>query len=895
MAERAYPPVAALRVPAALLALVSFGAAEPAQCPPARAADAPERRIALAAGTFAAGSPPQLPPDWLDPGRGDSVYALVHFSCAAAMRAGRRALERDIPGALGLDVASPGTVVFRLPRASLSAAAEVAGVDWIGIYHPGYKLSAALGALDERAEPGPPRERELAVTLFQPESLRAAEERLRALGLQVIGRVEAPHRKTLMARGSDLDPAALLALAREPAVRFIETAPRYRTLNSNTSPVLQGGSVSEGTPYWSAGVRGAGQSLAVMDSGLDVDTPWFAHTLADAGVPGPQHRKVFSYAAWGGGTIGTCACVNISPLPGQRFSFSHGTLTAANTLANRRDLGLSDVVDGMAPDARIHFQDIGNSSGTQGTCDTGALYPPVDLRLPFQDAYDRGSRVHSNSWGSALGDAYTVAAADVDQFLWMHPDFSVLFAAGDCGPASTSGCARTGSATIGAPATAKNDVTVGAAEQDPKQEEVAGFSSRGPETVGSGRIGPTLTMIGADTARAHSFASVNGAQDLGSDCRFASGDCDIGGAVAASCIVFGMQGTSYATSFAAGALLLIRDYLARGFFPSGTPRPEDTFIDPSGPLLKALLLQGSVFMSGAGAGADRLNNDQGYGRVQLTQALPLAGDPRTPPGLALWDRALSRGLDETLPARQHRFEVRDTSREVRVTLAYYDPPSSAGTAGSLINDLSLSVTDPNGNRYLGNSFSGAFSIRNGGQEDLRNPTEMVVIAPADLLAGIYTATIAVGSGGVSQPHPVLGGQPYALAASGGIVQLADPAGGLGSVPGDAQAPGTPLTVALDGDGVRLEWGPSCLDQDYIVYRGELAELPLSWTSQAGVLAPSTGGLNGARDDTPGPASYYFVAPTDGAFEGSYGRGSSGAERPQSAHSPYARTLERCDP
>jgi len=173
-------------------------------------------------------------------------------------------------------------------------------------------------------------------------------------------------------------------------------------------------------------------------------------------------------------------------------------------------------------------------------------------------------------------------------------------------------------------------------------------------------------------------------------------------------------------------------------------------------------------MSGSGTGGARFNNDQGYGRVVLTNTLPLAGNPQTPSGLLLWDVARQLGLDAVTPSRKHPFEVVDTNREVRITLAWYDAPSAAGTDGSLVNDLSLEVTDPQGNLYRGNDFSGAFSVVNGVDEDVQNPTEMVVIAPQQLVAGTYTATVKVGAAGVNVSHPEFGGQPYALVASGGI-------------------------------------------------------------------------------------------------------------------------------
>ena len=57
----------------------------------------------------------------------------------------------------------------------------------------------------------------------------------------------------------------------------------------------------------------------------------------------------------------------------------------------------------------------------------------------FQHHYDLGARIHSNSWGNAPGpdptdqNIYDSGSQDVDQFMWDHKDFLILFAAGNSG------------------------------------------------------------------------------------------------------------------------------------------------------------------------------------------------------------------------------------------------------------------------------------------------------------------------------------------------------------------------------------------------------------------------------------------------------------------------------
>jgi WD40 repeat protein len=103
--------------------------------------------------------------------------------------------------------------------------------------------------------------------------------------------------------------------------------------------------------------------------------------------------------------------------------------------------------------------------------------------------------------------------------------------------------------------------------------------------------------------------------------------------------------------------------------------------------------------------------------------------------------------------------------------------------------------------------------------------------------------------------------------------------GAGSVPVDALLPGTPLRIERGLEGaLELTWGASCNagDTDFAVYEGQLG-LPGSHTPRT----CGTGGTATWTLDTPGAGNrYYIVVPLNAAFEGSHGRDSGGAERPQ---------------
>src|SRR6185436_11195897 len=88
---------------------------------------------------------------------------------------------------------------------------------------------------------------------------------------------------------------------------------------------------------------------------------------------------------------------------------------------------------------------------------------PSDLNQLYQQAYNAGARVHSNSWGSAVAGDYTTSSVQSDNFMWNHRDMLITFSAGNEGIDSNSDGVIDND-SIGAPGTAKNVLTVGASE-----------------------------------------------------------------------------------------------------------------------------------------------------------------------------------------------------------------------------------------------------------------------------------------------------------------------------------------------------------------------------------------------------------------------------------------------
>ena len=113
----------------------------------------------------------------------------------------------------------------------------------------------------------------------------------------------------------------------------------------------------------------------------------------------------------------------------------------------------------------------------------------------------------------------------------------------------------------------------------------------------------------------------------------------------------------------------------------------------------------------------------------------------------------------------------------------------------------------------------------------------------------------------------------------------------GRVPDGGGQPGTPLTVthAAESD-LTLTWGPSCSagDSDYAVYEGSLGSFP----SHTPVHCTTRGATTATF--TPGAGNrYYLVVPNNGLREGSYGVGSSGAQRPAANAACLPQSHLRC--
>jgi hypothetical protein len=116
---------------------------------------------------------------------------------------------------------------------------------------------------------------------------------------------------------------------------------------------------------------------------------------------------------------------------------------------------------------------------------------------------------------------------------------------------------------------------------------------------------------------------------------------------------------------------------------------------------------------------------------------------------------LSTGGIETTP-----INVFGSAQQLRITLAWTEPPGTAGASNPVINDLDLEVVDALGNTYLGNVFNTSTGqSQTGGAKDPKNIIEQVHVSNPPIGAW----SVRVKGGAVAQ-----GTQGYALVITGDI-------------------------------------------------------------------------------------------------------------------------------
>lgn len=502
------------------------------------------------------------------------------------------------------------------------------------------------------------------------------------------------------------------------------------------------------------------------------DASGFVVDVTDSGVDTGKTNDVRHFALYRNGSTNDAARLAYARL--------EGTPNAGSTLAGLDGHGNinAHIIAGQVTLSNFPHTDTNGYRYGQGIAPfvkvaSSVIFDPNYTDPNFSNlasrAYRDGARISSDSWGADVAGAYGADSQEYDALVRDaqpsgsavpvagNQEMSFVFAAGNSG---------SGVQTVGSPGTAKNVITVGAAENvqsfspanggntangsdgcgttdagADNANDIIGFSSRGP--CQDKRVKPDIvapgTHITGGVAQNVKTMTGNGTALTGFD---ATGVCALpGGGTKNNTNNFfplGQQfyttssGTSHSTPAVAGGAALVYQWFINNF---GSP--------PSPAMLKAFLMNAARYMNGTGANDNLYSNNQGMGMMNLGTAFD----------------GTARFYRDQVPA--DLFTASGQTREwfgyippsgsgqpFRVTLAWTDAPGST-TGNAYVNNLNLIVT-VNGVTYLGNNFSRAVSVT-GGVADPRNNVESVFL-PAGTTGNVQITVVAANIAGEGVPN-----------------------------------------------------------------------------------------------------------------------------------------------
>jgi len=744
-----------------LLVSVLWGAGVGQASPPVQAR-AP--RILLRTGTFAplAGEMPDIPAGLGREGypAGQRGYYIVQFEGPIQQA------WKDQVSALGgelLDYIPEFAFKVRMTPEQAQQVGHLQEVAWVGVFQPAYKLAPGLRRDGLQL---------YRVQLEQGVDFPAVARDVARLGPEVLQQEGA-----VLLVGASF--SQLRAVAQVLDVAWVENYTPRETNNEYGAGAILGSTVANANGY-----DGSTQIVGVADTGLGGGTASTAH-------PDIPASRIVAIYDWNGPSSSGCyVTVDDGAVD---VDSGHGTHVSGSVLG---DGGPNGEGLGTAPAARLVFQAVEDWVDYQRFCAWlyadayGLIGLPDDLHSLFQQAYNAGARIHTNSWGSAVAGEYTLDSANTDDFIWDNPDIAILFSSGNNGiDANSDGLVDNDS--LGSPSTAKNVITVGATENqredgypcdpgvsytncasqgghnnlgtygsswpedypanplysDPmagNAEQMAAFSSRGP--TDDGRIKPDVVAPGTWVLSSYSSLYQEG-YDASANPRNGLWQYDGWGYPMSQTYKY-MGGTSMSTPLVAGGAAVVRDYYQKAHGHSA-----------SAALVKATLINSAVDI--LDENNDGVNDNdypipnmhEGWGRVDLANATDGSHQ------YVEQTVGLSTGGQDS-----YQFSVAMSGQPFKVTLVWSDYASTEAASKNLVNDLDLVVTAPGGVVYRGNVFGGGWS-QTGGSADRTNNVENVYVQSA--AAGTWTVQVS----GYNTPY---GPQPFALVVDGAFGAALEP-------------------------------------------------------------------------------------------------------------------------
>ncbi|MFP4142412.1 MAG: NosD domain-containing protein [Thermoplasmata archaeon] len=579
-------------------------------------------------------------------------------------------------------------------------------VDWIGLYHPAYKIPEDIDTGTVNAKFVSDPERQIRENTLKTPVLnsRELENGWKELTLNVSSTKE-------LKRWAHLDDLYSLSNRIEPE------------LHSEVESQVIGGGIDlieddygdPDVPYRKYGDFGAyinqmgysgdGVTIAIADTGIGDGT------IGDSGHPDLTERVKGGYA--------------FGELDQEDWADGHGHGThvtgsaAGDTYHGSGEdgeyPGFGDYLmgQGLAYNSELYSVKMFSDAGTFLLQDDN-FYPIFEKPKQESDAY-----IHSNSWGASTGGKYTdlesvfdQAVRDANRETDRSEPMVITVSAGNSGPIEQ---------TTGSPGNAKNVITVGATEtympdgndygggNSHQLSSIAGFSSRG--WTEDNRVKPDVVAPGKNVL------------SLGSSSIFDGPTYDW------------KSGTSMSNPAVAGAASIVVEWY------------EEKFNErPSPAMVKALLINTAEDLKGDGYRSQPIpNKDEGWGMVDISK-LEYPKDSPIPFSVEDQSRTVESG-----ESQKYEFECDDRGEPLKITLAWTDKNAESEDHVALKNDLNLKVTSPSGKTYRGNAFSqswtpsGSNAIedfdRNGDGWDDANNVENVYIRPGETEDGKYSVEV----------------------------------------------------------------------------------------------------------------------------------------------------------
>jgi hypothetical protein len=684
-------------------------------------------------------------------------------------------------------------------------AAAAPHVQWDGPYLDDYKIHP-------QAKPGTVKIDQFAIQLVSDDA--ANTETLKLIDqLKLAPIARQAHFQKLLNVVVRVTPANLAQIAARPDVISIQPYATPRKTCERQDQIVAGhlsGSVPSG-PGYLAWLQSVGFSQSQFTASA------FTVDISDSGIDdGTTHPNHFGFYVDGIMTNGVSRVV---------YTRLEGTANAGNTLVGCDGHGNinAHIVGGYDNSSGFPFEDSSGYHYGLGVCPfvmlgSSVIFDPTNWTSPnYEDlmsqAYHDGARISNNSWGDE--DTTNLYNSDCQEYDALvrdaqpagstyavdgNQEMVIVFAAGNNGPSVGS---------ISPPGTAKNIITVGAAENvqafggindgadlggDTDSEaadanSIIYFSGVGP--CADGRQKPDLVAPGTHISGGAPQAANPGPDGKAETCFLDIGTNDIGVDGGSDGSIFfpdtgqefytASSGTSHSTPCVSGGCALVRQYfINQGWTP------------PSPAMTKAFLMNAARYLDGTLADDTLWSPEQGMGEMNLGTAFD--GTPRL-----LQDEAASNIFTASGQTRVFAGAVANSAEPFRVTVAWTDAPGST-TGDAYNNNLGLSVT-VGGRTYLGNNFNGAFSIT-GGSADLVDNVQSVFL-PAGV-SGSYTVTVTANNinsvgvpgaaGAVNQDFALVvynSGSVPAPVAAGSIL-----AGTSGTCANGAINPGETVTVDL---------------------------------------------------------------------------------------------------